>query len=119
MSDKARSKHKTRKKDRAPRPAVDTLTVVWATTLFTGLITLVSAVSIRAYVSFGDPTAKLLGRLSSYFLLTSALIGLFLLILTPIIVHRGRSNPPFALVLTAYAVGAAPWIAMVLQGTQR
>jgi hypothetical protein len=119
MSDKARSKHKTRKKDRAPRPAVDGLTVIWGTTLITCLMTQVTAFALRGYVRFGDPTARLLLMLSSYFLLTSALIGLFLIILTPIVVRRGRSNPPLGVVVAAYALGAVPLLAMILQGTQR
>jgi hypothetical protein len=117
MSDKARSKRKSHKKARPPHPAADGLTVVWMTTFMTGIITEVSAFAIRAYVRFGDPSAKLLGMLSSYLLLTAALVGIFLIILTPIVVRRGRSNPPMAVVVAAYVVGAIPLLAMVLQGT--
>jgi hypothetical protein len=118
MSDKARSKHKSRKKDRPPRPAVDTLTVVWMTTLVTCLMTFVPAMAIRGYVAFGNPDAMLLKMLSAYFLITSALVGLFLIILTPIVVRRGRSNPPLGVVIAAYVLGALPLLAMVVQGTQ-
>jgi len=117
MPDKTRSKHKPRKKDRAPRPAADTLTVVWMTTLITAVITEASAFGIRAFVHFSAPQAQLLKMLSTYFLLTSALIGLFLIVLTPIVVRRGRSNPPLGVVIAAYAVGALPLLAMLVQGT--
>jgi hypothetical protein len=115
MTDKARSKHKPRKKVRAPRPEADGLTVIWATTLITAIIAEVAAFAIRGYVVY-YPQAKLLGMLSNYLLLTAALVGAFLIILTPIVVRRKVSNPPFGVVLTAYIVGAIPWLAMVVEG---
>jgi hypothetical protein len=117
MSDKAQPKRKSHKKARPPQPAADGLTIVWMTTFMTAVITEVSAFAIRAYVRWGDPSARLLGMLSSYLLLAGALIGIFLIVLTPIVVRRGRSNPPLAIVIAAYIVGAIPLLAMVMQGT--
>jgi hypothetical protein len=119
MSDKTRHKHKPRKKDRPPRPAVDTLTVIWGTTLTTAVIAEAASFGIRSYVTFANPQAKLLNMLSAYLLGTAALVGAFLIILTPIVVRRKVSNPPFGVVLAAYIVGAIPWLAMILQGMSR
>jgi hypothetical protein len=119
MSDKARPKHKQRKRNRPPRPEVDVLTVVWTTTLATAVIAEAASFGIRAYVHFSNPQAKLLNMLSAYLLLTAALVGAFLIVLTPIVVRRKVSNPPFGVVLAAYIVGAIPWLTMILQGMSR
>jgi hypothetical protein len=39
-----------------------------------------------------------------------------LVVLTPIIVRRKKSNPPRGLVYFAYVVAVTPWISMLLQG---
>ena len=108
MSDKSRSKHKTRKKDRAPRPAVDGLTIAWAMTLITVVICEVTSLGIRLFIGFESISPLTL--LSNYLLLAAALMGLLLIILTPIVVRMGRSNPPFGVVIAAYVAGAAPWL---------
>jgi hypothetical protein len=52
---------------------------------------------------------------SGLLLFAAAVIGTALLILTPIIVYRKRSDPPAGLVFFAYVVGVLPWLGMLLQ----
>lgn len=105
-----------RSKQRSATPSPDTLTVIWMTTMATALLCEVGAAAARLYVRFVDPHAKLLQMFSAYLLLTGAVIGFFLIVLTPVVLKRKRSNPPGAIVAAAYIVGAAPWVAMLLQG---
>jgi hypothetical protein len=113
MSDKSRPKHKPRKKDRAPRPAVDGLTVAWATTLVTVVVCEATALIIRLFIGFQSTSRLTL--LSNYLLLTAALMGPVLIVLTPVVVRRGRSHPPLGVVIAAYLVGAAPWLVIALR----
>ncbi|MGC3969818.1 MAG: hypothetical protein QM775_21555 [Pirellulales bacterium] len=105
----------SRSKHRAAQPAPDTLTVIWVTMIATVLLCEVGAAASRLYVRFVDSQAKLLFMFSAYLVLTAAIIGFFLILLTPVIVKRKRSNPPGSIVATAYIVGALPWLAMLLQ----
>lgn len=106
-----------RKKPVRPKgPPVDGLTVGWMLTLITTIFCLFVAISARAFVRYIQPQAAMIGVLSGLMLFAAAIISLILLVLTPIIVRRKISNPPQGLVVFAYAVGAAPWISMLLQG---
>jgi hypothetical protein len=111
MSEKARPKHKSRKKDRVAAPPVDGMTVIWMSTFVTALMCEVAAFGILIAVGF--ESKALLAMLARYLLLAAALIGLFLIVLTPLVVRRARSNPPMAVVIAAYVVGALPWLAMI------
>lgn len=96
-------------------PPVDGLTVGWVTTLITTFVCELGAVAARLYVQYVDAEAKLIGMFSGLLLFAAAVVGVFLLVLTPIVVYRKRSHPPRGIVVFAVVVGVAPWIGMILQ----
>jgi hypothetical protein len=103
---------------REARPPIDGLTVAWTTTLITAVACELGAIGARAFVRFVLPEATLLGMLSGLMLFAAAVIGTVLLVLTPIIVYRKRSNPPMGVVFFAYVVGVVPWLGMLLQARE-
>lgn len=96
-------------------PPVDGLTVGWVTTLITTFFCELGAVAARLYVQYVDSEAKLIGMFAGLLLFAAAILGVFLLVFTPIVLYRRRSNPPRGIVVFAVVVGVAPWIGMVLQ----
>jgi len=98
-----------------PAPPVDGLTVGWMMTLTTAILCELSAVGTRMYVHWIDPEARLLSLLSAMLLFAAAVVGIVLLVLTPIIVYRKQSHPPRGVVVLAYVAGIVPWIGMFLQ----
>jgi hypothetical protein len=114
------SKHSEKSKHKQaahpPRPPADGLTIGWMLTLITGLACSVGALALRAYVQFIRPGAEMIQVLSGLLLFAAAIVGVVLLILTPIIVQRKRSHPPRWIVRSAYVIGVAPWLFMIWQG---
>lgn len=115
---KTKSQRHVAKKKAADRPAVDTLTVGWITMLSTALMCEVGSAAARLYVSYVDRQANLLGYFADYLLLAAAVIGVLVLLITPVVVKRKKSNPPLPLVLFAYFVGAVPWLVMLSRLTE-
>ncbi len=106
-----------RKKPVRPQgPPADGLTVGWVLTLITTIFCLFVASSARAFVWFVQPEASMIEALSGLMLFSAAVISVILVVLTPIIVRRKKSNPPRGLVYFAYVVAVTPWISMLLQG---
>lgn len=103
------------KKKFVVKPAVDALTIGWITMISTTLMCEIGAILALLYVEYLDARASMMSLFANYLLLAAAIIGVMLLVTTPIVVKRKRSNPPLALVLFAYAIGAAPWLIMVLR----
>jgi uncharacterized membrane-anchored protein len=102
-------------KPRIEKPPVDALTVGWMMTMITTLICLIAAAAARAFVRYVNAEAVLVGALSGLLLFSAAVIGLILLVMTPIVVKRKNSDPPTGLVFFAYLVGIAPLAGMLLQ----
>lgn len=102
-------------KPRIEKPPVDALTVGWMLTMITTLFCLIAATAARAYMRYAQPEATMIGMLSGYMLFSAGVMGLILLVLTPIIVKRKKSDPPQGLVFFAYLVGLAPLAGMLLQ----
>ena len=94
---------------------IDGLTVGWTVTMMTTLFCELGAAGTRAFVRFVNPDAALLSMFSGLLLFAAAVIGTVLLVLTPIIVYRKRSNLPPGVVFFAYVIGAVPWLGMLLQ----
>jgi hypothetical protein len=114
------SKQKELRKRRAhpTAPPVDGLTVGWMTTFITALVCEIGAGALRLYLRFVDAGSGPIRMFSGLLLFAAAVIGIALLILTPVVVSRRRSHPPRGLVVFAYVVGALPWFAMFLQGQE-
>lgn len=107
-----------KRRDRRPvdRPPVDGLTVGWMVTLITTFVCLSAVLALRAYVRFGHPGADAVRVFSGLLLFAAAVIGVVLLVLTPVVVRRKRSHPPKGIVCFALLCGAAPWLVMLWQG---
>jgi len=106
------------KKKLVVRPAVDSLTVGWITMISTTLMCEIGAILALLYVAYLDPRANMMSFFANYLLLAAAIIGVPLLVTTPIVVKRKRSHPPLAMVLFAYTIGAAPWLVMLTRLTE-
>lgn len=104
-----------RRKRLKASPPADGLTVGWVTTLMTTFACELGAAGTRLYVQYVDPDAKLIGMFSGLLLFGAAVIGVFLLVFTPIVLYRKRSHPPRGIVVFAVVVGVVPWIGMILQ----
>jgi hypothetical protein len=100
-------------KPTVPRP--DGLTIAWMLTLVTTLVCLFAAVLARAYVRFVQPESPTMSLFSGLALFAAAVIGLVLLVMTPIVVYRKRSHPPRGIVIAAYVIGILPWLGMIWQ----
>jgi hypothetical protein len=106
------------KKKFAVKPTVDALTIGWITMISTTLMCEIGSICGQLYVAYLDSRAGMMSLFANYLLLAAAIIGVLVLVTTPIVVKRKRSNPPPALVLFAYAIGAAPWLVMLLRITE-
>jgi hypothetical protein len=107
---------KARTSPSVPRP--DGLTVAWMLTLVTTMMCELCAVASRAYVRFVRPEATTISLLSGVSLFAAAVIGTVLLVMTPIILYRKRSNPPRGIVVAAYVLGVLPWLGMIWQAVE-
>lgn len=84
-------------------------------TLVTTFVCTLAVLLLRAYVRWWHPGADIVRVFSGLLLFASAVIGIILLVLTPVVVQRKRSHPPKGVVYFALLTGAAPWLVMLWQ----
>jgi RsiW-degrading membrane proteinase PrsW (M82 family) len=87
-------------------------------TLVTALFCEITSACIGFFVRAGDRSAPMLRNFGDYLLLAAAIIGVFLIMMTPIVVRRKRSNPPLGIVIAAFVIGGLPWLTMAMRAME-
>ena len=114
------SKAKRRKKKRA-KPAQPTesrraevLTVGWSMMVLMTFVCELGAAAALGYCHF-HPDAQAARLLAGMLLMGAFVVGVLLLVLTPVVVRIRRVKPPRGIVVFAVAVGAAPWVGIAVR----
>jgi len=93
--------------------SIDALTIGWMLMVFTTLVCEIGFVATRAFA--GADAEGMLAVLMGMLSFASVVIGLGVLLLTPVVIKARRDPPPRGVILFSVAVGVAPWALIVFQ----
>ena len=109
---------KKRQKKHPQRPtetkASETVTIAWTLTVMTSLLCDLGTAAARFYV-WAQPDAVRIGMLSGVLFLAAVVVGIFSLMLLPVVLKVRREPPPRAFIVLAVIVAIAPLVAIVMQ----
>ncbi|HUY89792.1 MAG TPA: hypothetical protein VMV10_13745 [Pirellulales bacterium] len=93
--------------------STDALTIGWMLMVFTALVCEIAFMATRGFA--GADSEGSLAVLTVVLLLASVVIGLGVLLLTPVVIKIRRDPPPRAIIIFSVVVGIAPWALIVFQ----
>lgn len=93
--------------------STEALTIGWMLMVVTALVCELGCLASRGFV--GANSEHPLAILNVILLLASVIIGVGILLLTPVVIKARRDPPPRAIVVFSLLVGAAPWALIVFQ----
>ena len=93
--------------------STDALTIGWMLMVLTALVCELGFLAARGFA--GPESEGSLAVLMVLLLFASTVIGLGVLLLTPVVLKVRRDPPPRAIVVFSVVVGAAPWALIVFQ----
>lgn len=113
----SKAKRRKKKRTRPDRPTesrrVEVLTVGWSMMVLMTLICEIGAAGAIWY-SHSHPEAQAAGAVSAVLLLETLLVGVLMLVLTPVVVRVRQEKPPRGIVVFAVVVGATPLVGMAV-----
>ena len=119
MPKQAKKPHKRNSKQPPSREtrSTEALTIGWMLMVVTALLCELGFMATRGFAAANS--AGSLTVLTVLLLLASVIIGLGVLLLTPVVIKVRRDPPPRAIVIFSLLVGAAPWVLIVFQMANR
>ncbi|MEX0712442.1 MAG: hypothetical protein WD278_08840 [Pirellulales bacterium] len=109
-----RSKHRRKRASSTEPRSVEVLTIGWMLMVVTTLLCEAGSLASH-WVSRGAGT---LGVLSGLLLFAACVIGLGVLLLTPVVLKSRRLPPPLPITVFALVVAVAPLATMLLQALE-
>ncbi len=98
----------------AESQAAEAATIGWMLATLTGAVAELGVLAARLYTA-AYPDAKGIGTAGELLLFASALIGLIVLGLIPVVYKVRTLKPPPAITAFAVVVGILPWITIIAQ----
>lgn len=111
------NKQLKRRKQRQPvatTRSVEALTIGWMMMVFTALACELIALLSWLYLVQVDRQAAAIQLMCNLFIFAAAVIGLFSLLVCPVVLRSRRVPPPRSIVVFSLVVGFAPLIALML-----
>lgn len=109
----AKSKHKSHKQVRRPRPsAASGLMAGWTVTVLMTVACELGALVVKLLAREATPGWERLPVLAGLLIFASLVSGTVGLFLTAVVVRTQRPQPPPLAVLTAVVVGLVPWLTL-------
>lgn len=93
--------------------STDALTIGWMLMVMTALVCELGFLAARGFA--GAESGGSMAVLMLLLLLASTIIGLGVLLLTPVVIKIRRDPPPRAIIVFSVVVGMAPWALIVFQ----
>jgi hypothetical protein len=100
----------------AESQAAEAATIGWMLAVLTATVCELGVLAARLYFNW-HPDAAGVGTAGELLLFSSAIVGLVVLALIPVVYKVRRVRPPTAVTAFAVIVGVLPWAALVVQLT--
>jgi hypothetical protein len=98
----------------AESQAAEAATIGWMLAVLTATVCELGVLAARLYFNW-HPDAAGVGTAGELLLFSSAIVGLVVLALIPVVYKVRRVRPPTAVTVFAVVVGVLPWAALLMQ----